>query len=135
MLCAPNPNLNDLEEMVVKMSCERPDHPEPRRKPIEFANERPSMMICKNDNVLMLSELLSKRVIRQKQIIREKYMNSHLLEVVSGGRKEHNNDNRPSQITPAAVLQELFELLEDYSPIWYTQESHDRAVAALGRHA
>lgn len=29
------------------------------------------------------------------------------------------------------VLQELFELLEDYGPAWYTQEYHDRAVAAL----
>jgi hypothetical protein len=30
-----------------------------------------------------------------------------------------------------AVLKELFELLEDYAPTWYTQEIHDRAVAAL----
>jgi hypothetical protein len=120
--------------MVVKMSFERPDNPEPR-KPIGCANERPSMMICKNDNVVMLSELLSERVIRQKQIIRGKYMNTHLLDVVSGGRKDHKNDHRPNPITPAAVLQELFELLEDYSPAWYTQESHDRALAALGRHA
>jgi hypothetical protein len=77
---------------------------------------------------------MSERVLRQKQIIRGKYMNSHLLEVVSGG-KAHNNNDRPTPMTPLAVLQELFELLEDYSPIWYTQENHDRAVAALGRHA
>jgi hypothetical protein len=32
-----------------------------------------------------------------------------------------------------AVLKELFELLEDYAPAWYTEEIHDRAVAALSR--
>ena len=29
------------------------------------------------------------------------------------------------------VLQELFVLLEDYAPTWYTKEHHDRAIAAL----
>jgi hypothetical protein len=33
--------------------------------------------------------------------------------------------------TPKAVLQELFELLEEYAPVWYTEELHDRAKAAL----
>jgi hypothetical protein len=33
--------------------------------------------------------------------------------------------------SPRAVLEELFLLLEDYAPVWYTQEHHDRAVAAL----
>ena len=36
---------------------------------------------------------------------------------------------RASDVT--AVLEELFVLLEDYSPAWYTQEHHDRAVHAL----
>ena len=31
-----------------------------------------------------------------------------------------------------AVLRELFELLEDYAPAWYTEEHHNRAAAALG---
>ena len=31
-----------------------------------------------------------------------------------------------------AVLRELFELLEDYAPAWYTEEHHERLVAALG---
>jgi hypothetical protein len=31
-----------------------------------------------------------------------------------------------------AVLRELFELLEDYAPGWYTEELHNRAAAALG---
>lgn len=29
------------------------------------------------------------------------------------------------------VLEEVFELLEDYAPIWYTQEQHNRILAAL----
>lgn len=30
-----------------------------------------------------------------------------------------------------SVLEELFELLEEYAPAWYTEDLHDRAVAAL----
>ena len=33
--------------------------------------------------------------------------------------------------TPKAVLQELFDLLEEYAPTWYTEDLHDRAKAAL----
>lgn len=29
------------------------------------------------------------------------------------------------------VLQELFVLLEDYGPAWYTKRHHDRAIRAL----
>ena len=115
------------------MSFERADQPQPRN-PIDHSNERPSLMICRNDNLVVLSELLSERVLRQKQMIRGKYMNSNLREVVSGSGKPNNNDHRPEPITAAAVLLELFELLEDYSPVWYTQENHDRALAALGRY-
>jgi hypothetical protein len=32
----------------------------------------------------------------------------------------------------SSVLRELFELLEDYAPSWYTEELHNRAAAALG---
>jgi len=32
----------------------------------------------------------------------------------------------------SSVLRELFELLQDYAPIWYTEELHNRAAAALG---
>jgi hypothetical protein len=38
------------------------------------------------------------------------------------------------QMRPAnakSVLIDLFELLEEYGPTWYTEELHDRAVAAL----
>jgi hypothetical protein len=39
----------------------------------------------------------------------------------------------PDHDTPTAraVLEELFLLLEDYAPTWYTVEHHNRAVAAL----
>ncbi len=33
---------------------------------------------------------------------------------------------------PSSILRELFELLQDYAPIWYTEELHNRAAAALG---
>jgi hypothetical protein len=36
-----------------------------------------------------------------------------------------------SPVDPMAVLAELFDLLEEYAPAWYTEEHHDRAVAAL----
>ena len=29
------------------------------------------------------------------------------------------------------VLEELFVLLEDYAPVWYTEEHHKRAIDAL----
>lgn len=34
-------------------------------------------------------------------------------------------------VNPGAVLLELFQLLEEYAPTWYTADHHCRAVAAL----
>lgn len=34
-------------------------------------------------------------------------------------------------VSPSEVLREVVELLEDYGPSWYTQETRDRAMAAL----
>jgi hypothetical protein len=31
-----------------------------------------------------------------------------------------------------SVLRELFEILQDYAPIWYNEELHNRAASALG---
>lgn len=31
----------------------------------------------------------------------------------------------------AAVLRELYDLLEQYAPAWYTEEHHERAESAL----
>jgi hypothetical protein len=42
--------------------------------------------------------------------------------------------HEPKPLSPLntdTVLRELFDLLEDYSPVWYTEENHHRAVAAL----
>jgi len=33
--------------------------------------------------------------------------------------------------TTCEVLEEFFRLLEEYAPTWYTEQHHDRAVAAL----
>ena len=33
--------------------------------------------------------------------------------------------------TTREVLEELFQLLEEYAPMWYTEQHHNRAVAAL----
>ena len=39
---------------------------------------------------------------------------------------------KPQQTSnPRAALEELFILLEEYGPMWYTQEHHDRALKAL----
>ena len=32
---------------------------------------------------------------------------------------------------PRMVLKEIFELMEEYGPVWYTEELHDRVKAAL----
>jgi hypothetical protein len=49
---------------------------------------------------------------------------SHLGDVVPG-EPEHDVP------TTREVLEELFQLLEDYAPTWYTEAHHNRAVAAL----
>jgi hypothetical protein len=40
--------------------------------------------------------------------------------------------NHSTPVNATAPLRELFELLEDYAPTWYTEEHHARAAAALG---
>ena len=35
-------------------------------------------------------------------------------------------------VEPLSILRELFEILEDYAPTWYTEELHTRAAKALG---
>jgi hypothetical protein len=47
----------------------------------------------------------------------------------NNGKSSSPMEGRP--VTAHAVLKELFELLEDYAPTWYTEEHHNRAVAAL----
>ena len=38
----------------------------------------------------------------------------------------------PRTASPVVALRALYELLEDYGPMWYTQEAHELASAALG---
>jgi hypothetical protein len=40
-------------------------------------------------------------------------------------------NGRSNAPTARTVLKELFALLEDYAPLWYTEEQHERAVRAL----
>lgn len=47
-----------------------------------------------------------------------------------------SGQSEPNVFNPMAIFKELFELLEDYGPVWYSEELHERARAALtqGRH-
>jgi hypothetical protein len=40
-------------------------------------------------------------------------------------------DESPRRVSPTVALRELYELLEAYSPMWYTQKAHDLARSAL----
>ncbi|MGB8324473.1 MAG: hypothetical protein WCE52_16055 [Candidatus Acidiferrum sp.] len=48
----------------------------------------------------------------------------------SAQRKSITREPLPS-VNPRTVFVELFELLEEYGPSWYTEEQHNRAVAAM----
>jgi len=52
------------------------------------------------------------------------------LNLAGSHSKENSEVHSP---TAREVLEELFLLLEDYAPTWYTEEHHNRAVAALRR--
>ena len=41
------------------------------------------------------------------------------------------NALRAQSVFTATVLRELFNLLEEHAPVWYTEQHHDRAVIAL----
>jgi hypothetical protein len=66
----------------------------------------------------------------ESRISRRAYLNRKraTAKVVRESYKPH--PPRPAP-TPRAVLKELFDLLEEYAPIWYSEELHDRAKAAL----
>jgi hypothetical protein len=44
---------------------------------------------------------------------------------------EPETPQQKNVLSPNVVLAELFVLLEDYAPAWYTEEHHRRAIAAL----
>ncbi len=51
----------------------------------------------------------------------------------TNSRSEDAASSEEAERVPTAreVLEELFQLLEDYAPTWYTEQHHNRAVAAL----
>ena len=58
-------------------------------------------------------------------------MNSLTLEEAATA-KEISTDPKPRQaLATKAALEELFALLEEYGPAWYTEEHHHRALNAL----
>ena len=53
------------------------------------------------------------------------------LQEVNAGSNTFEGLRQQWSASPEAVLKELFLLLEEYGPQWYTEEHHNRAVAAL----
>jgi hypothetical protein len=53
----------------------------------------------------------------------------HLADSHNGDLKLPESDQ--SVPTTREALEELFQLLEEYAPTWYTEQHHDRAIAAL----
>ena len=45
--------------------------------------------------------------------------------------KPSSEISKESHVSAETALRELFDLLEDYAPSWYTEEHHNRAEAAL----
>jgi hypothetical protein len=58
-------------------------------------------------------------------------MSDSELEESTEGQREKSVALRIELAGAAEVLRELFNLLEQYAPMWYTEEHHNRAVAAL----
>lgn len=46
-------------------------------------------------------------------------------------QSDKSKDFRAQSVFTAEVLREFFNLLEEYAPVWYTEQHHDRAVVAL----
>lgn len=50
---------------------------------------------------------------------------------MSGGPRKKSDASQTQLAFVAEGFLELFKLLEQYAPVWYTEEHHNRAVAAL----
>ena len=48
-----------------------------------------------------------------------------------GRLREKSDALQPQLASVVEAFRELFDLLEEYAPPWYTEEHHNRAVAAL----
>jgi len=49
----------------------------------------------------------------------------------TSGLASHKSETELDRARLVAALSELQELLEHYAPTWYTEEHHDKAIAAL----
>lgn len=49
--------------------------------------------------------------------------------LASNAESDPSDTQQP--VSARAVLEEIFQLLEEYAPTWYTETHHDRIVAAL----
>jgi len=58
-------------------------------------------------------------------------VSSRNIEDTGPGKRGVGNSELPGPVNPADVFAELCELLEEFAPSWYTEERHDRALAAL----
>jgi hypothetical protein len=62
-------------------------------------------------------------------------MSVNCMETVSLGDAVRSVDYSKRQVSPVVALRELYELLETYSPMWYSEEYHNMARAALRQAA
>jgi hypothetical protein len=58
-------------------------------------------------------------------------MNRRVLAIVSTPNPPLETYGKQQLMNLQTALQELYLLLEDYAPLWYTQEHHDLALRAL----
>lgn len=58
-------------------------------------------------------------------------MSFQRLDQANAGSSALQLRERRPVVSAEEALRELFELLEDYAPSWYTKEHHERAIAAL----
>jgi hypothetical protein len=58
-------------------------------------------------------------------------VSSQTLEKANSAQRESITRKPLQAVNPRTVFVELFELLEEYGPSWYTEEQHNRAVAAM----
>ena len=61
----------------------------------------------------------------------EEQMTLRLSKKSSEGEGGSNGHDQRQPASQKAILRDLYELLEDYGPAWYTEEHHNRAIAAL----
>ena len=55
---------------------------------------------------------------------------THTLTALPGSKKYQAKLERQRAVL-AEALQELYKLLEDYAPAWYTEQIHEKAEKAL----